>query len=772
MRHFLLLLLFLIITLSGTAQQKGFRFQQLLQENPDTPYPFSVAFKDQITLDQIIKSGVSIKYLTPKNIFVQATPSEMFRLAEDFNIAFHFELSLPQALNDTTREIHFVDQVHQGISLPQGYTGKDVIIGYIDTGLDFNHPDFIDSLGKTRVLRYWDHTIPGPNSPMPYGYGQLWDSSEINNGTCTSLDQNNHGTTVTGTGSGNGRANGTNMGMAPNSNIVIVEAKLGGANWTLSIADAIDYIFKVADTLNMPAVVNISLGTYLGSHDGNDPASDLIENLLDEKPGRLVVCAGGNSGAQGKYHQHGIASVDTSFVWFLNNPSNQVAPNSIYFDLWADDDQIANLNFAMGADNPLTYNQSGRTAFFNAQATANTTIFDTIYNANDDRIATVEYYTELIDDAYHMEVLVTNIDSTNYLFRFMSAGSGEYDLWSGLFMGLNQMVTTLPSPAQMPEIIHYQLPDSLQTIVSSWACSEKVITVANSHGRVGHINRNYEPYVPTDLTPRGKLSPNSSKGPNRLNIQKPDISASGDITLSAGPIALLQNPGANTSIDSGGWHVRNGGTSMASPVVAGIAGLYFERCRFASYQDFRNDIIATAFTDQYTGTVPNYAYGHGKIDAHELMMQLQNDPNPVITNNNGFLESSPASNYQWTLDGQPIPNETGPTLATEPPFGEFTVYTVSDDGCVSESNVIGVFVGLDELENSGVSVYPNPTGGAFTIISKDPIKRVNLIDMQGKRIDLRTNSNGEYAIFEYPAGSYLLEIILFDKVVRSKIVRM
>ncbi len=767
-----LLLVFLLFCSFLYSQKPALDFEQLLAQQPDREAAFCLENTGSTLIGDLVQAGIRIKYITPEQVYIQASPAQLKAFSEHHFVRPYYHFSHPQLMNDTSRALHYVNEVNAGTGLPQGYTGKNVIIGYVDTGIDFNHPDFIDENGKTRVLRYWDHSMNGPNPPQPYNYGQVWDSSEINAGLCTSLDQQNHGTTVAGSGSGNARANGTNMGMAPNSNIIIVESDFSLANWDLTIADACDYIFKVADSLDMPAIVNLSLGSYIGSHDGNDPASEYMESLLDEKPGRLIVCAAGNSGAQGKYHLHGEASADTSFVWFLNNPNNQIAANSIYFDLWTEVSEIGNLSFAYGADLPTSYEQRGRTAFYNALATVNNTIYDTIYSPDNNRIATVEYYTSISGGAYHLETLVTNIDSTAYLFRFMTAGSGEYDLWSGAFQGLNSMVTNVPSAAQMPAIIHYQQPDTLQTIVSYWACSEKVITVANSHNRISHIDRNYNVYVNPDTTPTGKLSPNSSKGPSRLNVQKPDITASGDITLSAGPLALLQNSAANASIDSGGWHVRNGGTSMASPVVAGIAALYFERCRYANYLDFKEDVIATAFSDMYTGTLPNFGYGHGKIHALDLLVAQQNEPDPTITSVGTQLISSSAPNYQWTLDGADIPGATGQSLEIGPPYGEIGVYTVSEDGCVSSSETTGVFLGLETLSEAGILLSPNPTSGAFRLESETQIVSVALIDMRGKHIPLSPSGNGNYDISKLPAGSYLIEIQTEKAVSVAKVVRM
>jgi len=622
-----LLLLSLLIGINVTessAQSSKFQFDKTLQESGDEITAFSIPYNLE-NLEFLHQEGIVIKAITRNWIYISATPNWISAKIQSKKITdFYFEYAPPAVLADSARAKHFVDPVHAGTNgLDGAYTGKGVIIGYVDQGIDFNHPDFISADGTKRVIRYWDHTTNTGGPASPYGYGIVWDSLSIANGTCTSTELiTAHGTTVAGQGSANGLANGTNKGMAPESSIIIVESNFNLPNWTLSIADACDYIFKVADTLGMPAVVNLSLGTYLGSHDGNDPASELMETLLDTKPGRIIVCAAGNSGTQGKYHVNETVGADTSFVWLKNNPSGSAAfgANHIYFDLWTDEID-ATFQYAFAADKPGTnYSLRGTTNFRAALLGAGTVILDTLYNSVGQRIATIELYPELVGDNYNLQVYFSNVDSTAYLYRFMTKGSGSYDIWSGAWLGLNDFETNIPTSTQYPAIADYNLPDSLQTIVSSWACSQKVITVGNSRNQQGHMDRNNNYYTPSTYTPSGALSPNSSKGPNRNNLIKPDISASGDVSLTAAPLLLLSNPAFNGTIDQGGWHARNGGTSMASPVVAGIAALYLESCPKAGYLAFKNDLISTAFTDAYTGAVPNNAYGYGKPHALNLML--------------------------------------------------------------------------------------------------------------------------------------------------------
>jgi subtilisin family serine protease len=640
------------------------------------------------------REGIEVKYSTKNWSFITTTPSwidQKFRAGELKN--YYFEFAPPMALADSAVFRHHAKEVHQGLGgLSSSYTGKDVIIGIVDQGLDWTHPDFVNEDGSTRVLRYWDQTInSGGTIAQPYNYGIVWDSAQINSGACFSTENSTaHGTTVSGMAVGNGRANGTNKGFAPEADIIVVESNFSLPNWTLSVADACDYIFKVADTLGKPAVINLSLGTYLGSHDGDDPASEYIESLMDEKPGRIVVCAAGNSGAQGKYHVRGSVDSDTSFVWVINNPNTNAAfgANHIYFDLWADIPN-ANFEFAFGADRPSpSYGFRGRCDFHGAMSSLGTPIRDTIYNQNGNRIATIETYTEIVDGSYHMEVYFSNIDSTAYYFRFMTKGSGLYDMWSGTFMGLNSFVTSIPSSSVVPDIVHYHMPDSLQTIVSSWNCSERVISVGQVKNRHQHIDRNGNP-TNQDSRPIGALSVNSSKGPSRHNVVKPDVCASGDMTLTAGPMWFLANPANNGSIDIGGWHVRNGGTSMASPIVAGIAALYLEKCSKADNITFKNDLIATSFGDGNTGSLPNFGYGHG--NPHALNLLLMNEFTAQVTGDNGICTESVLGLYSteslstatWSNGNEGLTN-----TITAP--GQYTATVYNTEGCKTETNPFNV----------------------------------------------------------------------------------
>ncbi len=749
---------FIVLTgflFSGYAQRTvsntGVWLNHYSKTNPENVTDFAVTGNaDRILNDE----NLHYKYSTGNWHFIRCTPEQLKNLINTGTVdQVYFQPSYPAMLNDTMRFTQNIDSVHAGFApLESPYTGKDVIIGYVDTGLDWTHGDFKNADGSTRVLYYWDQTLPYDAllTPGKYGYGQVWDSTSINNLTCTSSDGNAHGTTVTGAGSGNGLAYGTNIGAAPGSDIIIVETNFSAGNWTMTVADAIDFVFSMADTLGKPAVVNTSVGDYLGSHDGLDPAGLVVDSLLNDKPGRIVVAAAGNSGAQGKYHVKATVDTDTSFCWFEVNSSSTFGYPAVYFDMWADTADFNDVYFAFGADTEIpAWDFRGRTQFRNIQTVIDSTVLDSIM-VGPNKLAPVEFSTQLIDGYYHIELLIANPDSATYLYRFETYGDGEYDLWSGAWMGLSNIRnTSMPTPLQLPDVIHYNFPDSLVTTVSSWTCSEKVVTVGNFKNQKDYLDVNNNLFTLSG-GPVGMLSANSSKGPNRLGYVKPDVAATGDGILSACPAWLqssliVSNP---AMLAQGGVHVRNGGTSMASPVIAGIAALYLEKCPEATYQDFIDALHNNAYEDLYTGTTPNYAYGYGKVNAFQLLNTtnfsvtitgdsvLCSDPEILATLENNF------SSYLWS-------NGEATSSVSVSVEDTFSVAVINAAGCKAQSDSILTVQG--ELP-----VFPliNIIGGGLITTTADSI----IWYFEGDAIP---NSNSQYYNPD-TTGNFTVEVFSAD----------
>lgn len=695
------LLLFFGFTLTSVAQVNNFRFRQLLQSAPENKIPFAVENTTGLLKTLLEDKAILVKTATPQWLYIQASPQWISNAVNSGTIrSFSFDPSAPRALADTNRLYHHVDECHagsDGLQLP--FTGKDVIVGVVDQGLDYRHPDFIDENGNTRVLYYWDQTLPfnASRTPPEYGYGQVWTATDIQTSVCESNEESTaHGTSVTGAAVGNGRANGTNKGMAPEAKIIVIESNLSAPNWGLTVADACDFLFAKADELGLPAVMNLSVGDYLGSHDGTDPAATLMTQLVNEKPGRLIVCAAGNAGTWRDFHVGGNIDADTSFFWLAQNPGSQFGPNAAYFDLWSDV-SAANWNFAMSAyKSSGTYERRSITNYRNALSLGAGPIYDTLWNGTN-RIATVELYPQVVGSNFHMEVFFSHIDTSTYNVGFNMVGSGHFDAWSSANLALNSIVMATPSAAVLPSIVNYVHPDSLQTLVSSWACAPDIVTVGNIRNRFGHVDGNYNYYTPPPsyTSQKHEISINSSNGPNRANVIKPDVTAGGDVALGSGPFWLISNSAYNASMDSGHWHVRNGGTSMASPIVTGIAALYLEKCRKGTPQSFLQALHATSFSDGFTGAVPNNAYGYGKIHALNLLLQSNYD----VTINADLLHCSDIDTA-FAVSGTTIDSavwSNGGNLTTYTLVnngGQFYATTYDQYGCIALSDTVMIVQGI------------------------------------------------------------------------------
>jgi gliding motility-associated-like protein len=623
---------FLLIINVSHSQSLNPIYKQLLDSLPNKVCGFAIE-KSEALKKVFNEKNFLIKYESETHFFVNAPLKWMDDNSKLGNIPrYSFDPMQAELLGDTVRARRFVDPVHLGAGgLTQPYTGKDVVIGFIDYGLEINHPDFIEANGDTRILRLWDQT--NGSSFSSYGYGKLWDSTSINNGSCTFPSTNDHGSTVAGVGAGNGLANGKNKGVAPDANIVFINLDLS-AGYQTRIVDACDYIFKYADSLGLPAVVNIGVGSPYGvGHDGNDPFTEYVESLITAKNGRIVLASAGNYGNYGNYHLRGDVTPDTTFTWFKPNPS---FGNIVYFEVFSDTSD-SHFNFSIGANKSSgTYEFRGRSNFRDTYDQLGLVVADTIWNGTN-MIASYQTYSEMVDSAYHLEIYIDRIDSVNYNFSFLTEGlSGSYDLWNATNVLTNDIVENIPSSSVLPEIVNYQLPDSLNTLAAYFMNSEKIISVGNFNNRQGYtdFNGNFQDF---SSFPSGQINPTSSRGPNRLGYMKPDVSANGNLSFAAAALSTLSNPGLYDKILQEGWHHRNGGTSMAAPVISGMAALYLEKCSSASYMDFKRDVIRASEKDVYTGPTPNYSYGYGKPNALKLLL----DKDSIAIDGGPYLCSSP-----------------------------------------------------------------------------------------------------------------------------------
>ncbi len=674
----------------------------LAQAEPGTEFPVYLRGDVDAIFGFVREHGGAVKAVFNNIVSVRLPASAFSSISAQPGITcVEYDWAKGEMLSDVALITNNVAPVHAGVSpLPEAYKGKDVIMAFIDSGIELDHPDFQHEDGSTRVIALWDHTQAANDPqrvPQPFNYGQEWTAEDINAGISNHVDQaqwSGHGSTVSGVGVGNGNATGDFVGVAPEADIIVVSTNFALPNWTSSIADAIEWILARAEAIGKPVVINASLGTYLGSHDALDAAALRIETLLDAAPGRALVSAAGNANDWAPWHLgYDIPETDTAFTWFRFNPDAFGGQGAVFLEAWADVEGFENTRFTFGADviSP-SFAFRGYAGWRSAQANLDVIIQDTI-RWNNAIIGVVQTWVGQRGDQYQIQMVLTQPFSNQYRWRLATTGGGRIDVWSRADFGLSDMVSTnLPGVATYPPMAHYRLPDKLQTMVSSWACSDKVVTVANYTNQETFetfwgTTKTYPPHVVAGL-----LSINSSAGPTRDQRLKPDLAATGDVVLGSGRLASIAAMMASMdeNLAFSGMHFVNGGTSMASPIVAGTAALFFERCPNATYHDFKEAVVASALADLQTGALPTFRWGQGKLDAFGTLLKSI-EPIPVFVPIGNHCEGTEVligaeegyTNYLWS-NGQ-----TGPVL-TITEGGVYSLTANDAKGCLQSGSTIDV----------------------------------------------------------------------------------
>ncbi|MGH2352174.1 MAG: S8 family serine peptidase, partial [Chloroflexota bacterium] len=271
-------------------------------------------------------------------------------------------LALRPLLDISTGSAHTqAQEVWSGVRDRNGapVTGKGVIIGVVDTGIDWSHADFVRPDGQSRILALWDQTASPPAPPAGYDYGRAWTKTHVDawlaagiipGDTCTTstclaagasgapseIDGNSeggHGTHVTAIAAAGGRAitgatPASYTGMAPDADILFVKTDLDSAH----IIDAWAWIVAQAQAAGKPVVINSSFGGHDGAHDGTHPLETAIDSLSG--PGVIFTVAAGNSGDD-RSHGSGTAAVGApSTAKVQLDPSSGVVLSVATIDLW------------------------------------------------------------------------------------------------------------------------------------------------------------------------------------------------------------------------------------------------------------------------------------------------------------------------------------------------------------------------------------------------------------------------------------------------------
>lgn len=203
--------------------------------------------------------------------------------------------------------------------------GRNILMGFIDTGIEYQNPLFRNLDGSTRIIELWDQTIQSGNPPEGLDYGTVYTKEQINEALesenplqlVPSRDENGHGTFLASVASGGAAEREPFIGAAPSSSLAVV--KLKTAKQYLKefyeireevpcyqendIMLGMRYLYELAREKQMPLVICIALGTNFGSHNAISPLSGLIE-LYANTTNTAVIIGAGNEANQ-RHHYYG-----------------------------------------------------------------------------------------------------------------------------------------------------------------------------------------------------------------------------------------------------------------------------------------------------------------------------------------------------------------------------------------------------------------------------------------------------------------------------------
>ena len=204
--------------------------------------------------------------------------------------------------------------------------GQGVLLGIVDTGIDYTNPIFQYEDGTTRIQSIWDQTIQSDNLPSGFNYGTEFTSEQINEALknsnpyeiVPSKDEVGHGTMIAGVAAGKEVSEDGFYGVATDAEIVVVKLKTAKkylkeffrmpediiCYQENDIQIGIEYLIRTAYVLNKPIAICIALGTSQGPHTGWGEFSTNL-SYQAEYSGVAIVVAAGNEG-NSRRHYYGV----------------------------------------------------------------------------------------------------------------------------------------------------------------------------------------------------------------------------------------------------------------------------------------------------------------------------------------------------------------------------------------------------------------------------------------------------------------------------------
>ena len=188
------------------------------------------------------------------------------------------------------------------------YRGSGILIGFVDTGIDYTHPVFLEATGVSRVVTVWDQAGEGGTVPQGFSFGAEYGREEIAAGTAPK-DENGHGTFLAGIAAGKEDRENNFAGVAPGAELAVVKLReappelkeyfcmpLDAVAFSeADVMQGVRYLLEYASARGKPLVLCLGVCSSLGSHRGTNPPS-LYLNSLAYRPDICLITATGNEG--------------------------------------------------------------------------------------------------------------------------------------------------------------------------------------------------------------------------------------------------------------------------------------------------------------------------------------------------------------------------------------------------------------------------------------------------------------------------------------------
>lgn len=496
-------------------------------------------------------------------------------------------LFLPQDLSSL--EVSGIIQAQTQTTLQ--LNGQGVLIGFLDTGIDYQNPVFLDFAGRTRIEAIWDQTIQTGAAPAAFPYGSEYRKEDIDRALSSddpytvvpSRDENGHGTSMASIAAGSRLPEQDFTGAAPLASIAVVKLKeakeylkeffcFSGSGPVYQETDIImgySYLTDLARSLNMPLVVCIGLGSNRGEHSGGMPL-EVVLGGANRYISNAVVTAAGNEG--GRSH-HYYALLDGQENYRTVEILVQENTPGFYAELWTQSPEILSVGFLSPGGEVISRIPPGLN---------NTTTVDFVL---ENTVIEVHYETILTTSGSQL-IFMRFTDPSPGVWQLRVYGppvlKGDFHIWLPMY-GFTQ-----------PDVVFLN-PDP-HTTVTSPGVSPGVITAGA-----------YSAYDDS-------LYLNSGRGYNRLGMVKPDLCAPGVQVSGFGAADYLSS---------------FTGTSAAAAVTAGGAALIIQwglsqnPAFLFSTTDIKNILIRGALRDNGQD-YPNREWGYGKLNIYRSFIAFIN----------------------------------------------------------------------------------------------------------------------------------------------------